>query len=151
MKTTRRAALCALILAFAIPVAACGEDDANQFREDYNAAVDRLSKINNDIGAATGGASGQTNKEIAAEFEQIADTAEQTRTDLSELTPPEDAQDEFDRLLAALQDGVADLRAVAKAATSNDPEAAAAAVQDLSESGTEITEAENALKTAVDG
>ena len=99
MKTTRRAALCALILAFALPVAACGEDDANQFREDYNAAVDRLSKINNDIGAATGGASGQTNKEIAAEFEQIADTAEQTRTDLSELTPPEDAQDEFDRLL----------------------------------------------------
>ena len=46
---------------------------------------------------------------------------------------------------------MADLRAVAKAATSNDPEAAAAAVQDLSESGTEITEAENALKTAVDG
>jgi hypothetical protein len=151
MKTTRHAALCALILTLAIPVAACGEDDANQFREDYNAAVDKLSKINNDIGAATGGASGQTNKEIAAEFEQIADTAEQTRTDLAELTPPEDAQDEFDALLAALEDGVDDLRAVAKAATSNDPEAAAQAVQDLSESGAEITEAENALKTAVDG
>ena len=54
-------------------------------------------------------------------------------------------------MLAALKTGVADLRAVADAATSNDPAAATKAVADLSESGAEITKAEDALKDAVDG
>jgi hypothetical protein len=140
-------------LALALAVTGCGGDDdeSDQFREDYNAAVDRLSEINTDIGQAAGGAAGQSNAAIAKEFESIADTAERTRTDLAELDPPDDAGDEFDELLAALDKGVDDLNAVAAAAKKGDPRAAAEAVQSLSRSGEQITQAENALKQAVDG
>ncbi len=150
MNRTRAAALAAMTLAIALPVAACGGDDSDEFREDYNAAVEDLSKVNDDIGQAAG-AAGDSNKQIAKKFDEIADTAEQTRTDLAALEPPEDAKEEFDELLAALKKGVADLRAVADAAISNDPAAATQAVADLSKSGAEITKAENALKDAVDG
>ena len=151
MNRTRAAALAAMTLAIALPAAACGGgDDSDEFREDYNAAVENLSKVNDDIGQA-GGDAGESNQQIANKFDEIADTAEQTRTDLAALEPPEDAKEEFDELLAALKKGVADLRAVADAATSNDPAATAQAVSDLSESGAEITKAEAALKDAVDG
>ena len=125
--------------------------DIDQFREDYNAAVDKLSKINTDIGSAAGDAGERSNAKIANEFNQIADTAEQTRSDLADLDPPEDAKQEFDKLLAALEKGVGDLRSVAKAAKSNNPQRANQAVEDLARSGEEITAAETALKKAVDG
>jgi hypothetical protein len=67
-------ALCALALALA---AGCGGDDANQFREDYNTTVDRLSTINGEIGSATSGSAGESSAAIA---KQLAD-----------LDPPEDA------------------------------------------------------------
>ena len=82
---------------------------------------------------------------------QFADTADETRRDLARLEPPSDAQDEFDRLVAGLKKGVADLHAVADAAAENDPHAAAVAVRSLRRSGQRITDAEDALKKAVDG
>jgi hypothetical protein len=142
----------AAALALALAAAGCGgDDDTDQFREDYNAAVDRLSKVNTDIGQAASGAAGQSSSAIAKEFQGIADTAEDTRDNLAKLDPPEDAKQEFDSLLSALDDGIDDLEAVSKAAKDSDPQAAARAVQSLSKSGQEITEAENALKQAVDG
>jgi uncharacterized phage infection (PIP) family protein YhgE len=151
MNRTRLAAVCLAALTVALPAAGCGGDDSDQFREDYNAAVDKLSRINSDIGSAAGGAAGQSNDAIAKEFDKIADTAEQTRSDLAELDPPDDAKEEFDRLLSSLEKGVGDLRAVASAAKSNSPQEANQAVQDLAKTGQEITDAENALKKAVDG
>jgi uncharacterized phage infection (PIP) family protein YhgE len=151
MNRPRLAIVLALAALLAITAPACGGDDSDQFREDYNAAVDKLSKINTDIGTAAGGATDQSNKTIAKEFNQIADTAEQTRSRLSDLDPPEDAKDEFDKLLSSLETGVEDLRAVAKAARANSPQEANQAVKKLAQTGQQITEAENALKAAVDG
>ena len=152
MNRPRLAIVLALAALLAVTAPACGGgDDSDQFREDYNAAVDKLSKINTDIGTAAGGATDQSNKAIAKEFDQIADTAEQTRSRLSDLDPPEDAKDEFDRLLSSLEAGVEDLRAVAKAARANSPQEANQAVKKLARTGQQITEAENALKAAVDG
>jgi ribosomal protein L29 len=151
MNGSRLTAVCLAALAVVLPAAACGGDDSDQFREDYNAAVERLSSINSDIGSAAGGAAGQSNDAIAREFDKIADTAEQTRSDLAELDPPDDAKEEFDTLLASLERGVDDLRAVASAAKSDNPAEANEAVRDLARTGREITEAENALKKAVDG
>jgi uncharacterized phage infection (PIP) family protein YhgE len=151
MNRPRLAIVLALAALLAITAPACGGDDSDQFREDYNAAVDKLSKINTDIGTAAGGATDQSNKAIAQEFNQIADTAEQTRSRLSDLDPPEDAKDEFDKLLSSLETGVEDLRAVAKAARANSPQEANQAVKKLARTGQQITEAENALKAAVDG
>jgi ribosomal protein L29 len=151
MKRSGLTALCLAALAVALPGAGCGGDDSDQFREDYNAAVEKLSRINSDIGSATGGAAGQSNDAIAKEFDKIADTAEQTRSDLADLDPPDDAKEEFDTLLSSLGKGVDDLRAVASAAKSDNPAKANEAVRDLARTGQEITEAENALKKAVDG
>ena len=91
MNRTRAAALAAMTLAIALPAAACGGDDTDEFRADYNAAVENLSKVNDDIGQA-GGDAGESNQQIAKKFDEIADTAEQTRTDLAALEPPEDAK-----------------------------------------------------------
>jgi uncharacterized phage infection (PIP) family protein YhgE len=151
MKRSGLTAVCLAALAVALPAAGCGGDDSDQFREDYNAAVERLSRINGDIGSAAGGAGAQSNDAIAKEFNKIADTAEQTRSDLAELDPPDDAKEEFDTLLSSLEKGVDDLRAVASAAKSNSPQEANQAVQNLAKTGQEITQAENALKQAVDG
>jgi hypothetical protein len=142
-------ALCLVLIAF---LGGCGDDEeTDQFREDYNAAVERLSEIDTEINSAASGAAEQSNQEIAEEFGSIAQTAERTRTDLAALEPPDDAQDEFDTLLAALQDGVSNLRAVANAAKQDDPEAAREAARELAQSGEEINAAEEALKDAVDG
>ena len=151
MNGSRLTAVCLAAMALVLPAAGCGGEDSDQFREDYNAAVERLSSINSEIGSAAGGAAEQSNDAIAREFDKIADTAEQTRSDLAELDPPDDAKEEFDTLLASLEQGVDDLRAVASAAKSDNPAEANEAVRDLARTGREITEAENALKEAVDG
>jgi hypothetical protein len=152
MPSTPRRLACAAITIFAIalPAAGCGSD-SDQFREDYNAAVQKLTSVNSDIGSATGGAAGRSNAAVARQFDQIADAAERTRSELAGLEPPEDAKEEFDTLLAAIGDGVDDLRAVATAAKSDNPEEASQAVQQLAQTGQEITQAENALQKAVDG
>src|SRR5918995_268585 len=116
MTRTRNAALVALILVPALAVAACGESEDNDFREGYNTAVKPLSELNSGIGSSINGAEGQSNAAIRKEFQNLADKAQETRDNLSELDPPDDAKQEFDALLAALDDGTADLNAVAKAA-----------------------------------
>jgi hypothetical protein len=151
MNLIRSVTAAALILLAVLPATGCGGDNSDQFREDYNAAVNKLSKINTDIGSATGGGADQSNAAIAKEFNQIADTAKQTRSDLIGLEPPEGAEEEFDELLSSLEKGVGDLRAVARAAKSNSPQRYNRAVEALAESGREITAAEIALKKAVDG
>ena len=141
-------AVCALALV--VGVAGCG-DGSNQFREDYNAAVENLTEINSEIGSATAGGAGQSNNAIAKELDEIADAADTARGELADLDPPEDAKQEFDKLLAALDTGVDDLRSMATAAKSGDSAQAQTAAQELVKSGQQITAAENALKTAVDG
>ncbi len=142
-------AVCALALV--VGVAGCGGDDSNQFREDYNAAVENLTEINSEIGSATAGGAGQSNAAIAKELDEIADAADTARGEIADLDPPEDAKQEFDKLLAALDTGVDDLRSMATAAKSGDSAKAQTAAQELVKSGQQITAAENALKTAVDG
>ncbi len=151
MLRTLRAALAALMIVASFALVACGGGEDNQFKEDYNEAVKPLSELNSDIGNSIGTAAGKSNNELANEFNKLADKAQQTRDNLSELDPPDDAKEEFDKLLSSLQDGTDDLKAVATAAREGDPQAAAKASQDLVQSGTEIQKAETALQQAVDG
>jgi len=151
MNRTRNAVVAALAVLLALVVAGCGGEDSDQFREDYNAAVGKLAKVSAEIESAAGGSGRQSNAEIAKQFNQIADTAEQTRAELAGLDPPKDAKEEFDELLGALDQGVGDLRSVAKAAKSDNPQKAGRAAARLARSGREITAAEDSLKKAVDG
>lgn len=151
MTRTRKSALAALLLVPVLGLAACGESEDNDFREGYNSAVKPLSELNSGIGSSIGGAAGESNAAIEKEFQRLADKAQETRDNLSELDPPDDAKEEFDRLLAALDEGTSDLEAVAEAAGSDDPAKAAEAAQDLVKSGTKIQQAETKLQQAVDG
>jgi hypothetical protein len=148
-----RTRLAAIALALALGAAGCGGggDDADQFREDYNAAVDRLNEVNTNIQESGQSIASQSGEEIAEDFNRIAETAEKTRQDLEDLDPPDDAQQEFDRLLSSVEEGVQALRATAEAAREENQQRFLEAAQRLSQTGEKITEAESALKQAVDG
>ena len=152
MFRTRPVAITVVVLASSLPIAACGGggDDEN-FKEDYNTAVKPLTELNSDIGNSLGGAGGQSNQAIAKEFDKLASKAQETRENLAELDPPEDAKEEFDNLVSALKDGADDLKAVADAARDGNPAKARQAGQDLVKSGTAVQEAETKLQKAVDG
>jgi methyl-accepting chemotaxis protein len=145
--------IAALALAVGLVMAGCGEDDdeADEFRDGYNAAVERLNEVNSNIEESGEELASKPGGQIAREFDRIAKTADRTRANLAELEPPEEAQDEFDRLLAAIEDGVGDIRAVADAARQENPERFQEATEQLSESGQEISQAENEFKDAVGG
>ena len=148
---TRGPAAIVLLLA-ALVAAGCGEDDdtADQFRDGYNAAIQRLNAVDTDIQESGEDVATKPGPQIAREFNRIAETAAQTRTDLAELEPPERARDEFDELLAAIEGGVASLRAVANAARKENQQQYQDATEALSESSEEISAAENELKDAVE-
>lgn len=128
-----------------------GEDEAtDEFRDGYNAAIERLNEVNTNLQERGEELTSQPGSKIAREFERIADAAAQTRADLAELAPPEEARDEFDRLLAAIREGVKDIREVADAAREGNQDRFIEATTSLSETGEEISEAEDDLKRAVE-
>ena len=133
MKLTSPVALLVLLV-----VAGCGGDN-DSFTEDYNEAVKPLADLQTNVGSS------------AAEFERLADKTSQTHDNLADLDPPDDAQDEMDKLLAGLEDVTSDLNAVADAVRSKDPTEQATAAKELVESSTEIQKAETALQQAVEG
>jgi hypothetical protein len=151
MIRTRIAAFAVLAAALSFGAVACGDDDADAFKEDYNAAVKPLSEANSDVSGAIGGEADQSNAAIAKDFEGLAQKTRLTRDNLAGLDPPEDAKDAYDDLLSALKQGTADLRAVAEAAKDSDPVAARTARDSLESSAEDIRKAESRLQRAVDG
>ena len=128
--------------------AGCGEDQS--FIEDYNAATKPLQTLASSINTAVGGAASKDDAAIAKEFERLADETKKTNDKLDELEAPDDAKAAFDDLKAALRNGEADLREVAAAAKKGDAQAAAAAVQKLSQDGDAISKAESAVASKVE-
>jgi hypothetical protein len=139
------------VAAFAIVIALAGcggeEEGADEFREGYNRVITPVAEVSAELERSDGG--DQSNREIAADFERLADSWDGARAKLSELTPPEDARDEFDELLSALEQGVDDLRGAARAADAANPDRFAEARESLARSGRAINSAEEALKDAV--
>ncbi|HEX6582163.1 MAG TPA: hypothetical protein VF056_01085 [Thermoleophilaceae bacterium] len=133
MKLTSPVALLVLLV-----VAGCGGGN-DSFTEDYNEAVKPLADLQTNVGSS------------AAEFDRLADKTKQTRENLADLDPPDDAQDEMDKLLAGLDGVTRDLSAVAEAVRSKDPTQQASAAKKLVASSAEIQQAETALQQAVEG
>ena len=148
----RRSQAAALLVLAGLAGLGCGEEDesADQFRDGYNAAIERLNEVNSNIEESGQELATKPGGQIAREFDRIADTAAQTRAELAELEPPDDAREEFDRLLAAIKDGVRNIRAVGEAARQRNQERFQEATQQLSESGEEISAAEAELTDAVE-
>jgi hypothetical protein len=140
-----------LLLAALIGVGCGGDDDTtDQFRNGYNAAIERLNEVNTNLEESGEELVSQPGSKIAREFERIARAAAQTRAELAELAPPGEARDEFDQLLAAIRDGVKSIREVADAAREGNQDRFQEATEALSESGQEISQAEAELKDAVE-
>lgn len=140
------------LLTATLAAAGCGGDDdtADQFRDGYNAAIQRLNAVNTDIRESGEELASKPGPQIAREFDRIAETAAQTRADLAKLEPPEGARDEFDALVTAIGEGAANIRAVADAARKENQQEFQDATEALSESAEEISQAEAELKDAVE-
>jgi hypothetical protein len=133
MKLTSPVALLVLLV-----VAGCGGGN-DSFTEDYNDAVKPLSELGANVGSSAG------------EFDRLAAKTKKTRDNLADLDPPDDAQDEMDKLLAGLEGVTRDLSAVADAVRAKDPAEQADAAQQLVKSSAEVQQAESALQQAVEG
>ena len=133
MKLTSPVALLVLLV-----VAGCGGGN-DSFTEDYNEAVKPLAELQTGVGSS------------AREFDRLADGTRETRQNLADLDPPDEAQDEMDKLLAGLEGVTRDLSAVADAVRAKDPTEQADAAKQLVESTTEVQRAETALQRAVEG
>src|SRR5688500_6945196 len=128
----------AVALLVLLAPACCGGSDSS-FAEDYNQALKPLSRLGEGMGAR------------AREFDRLARRTEQTRANLSKLDAPDDARDEFDKLLASLNRVTDDLGAVADATRSKDLVRQRSAAKRLARSSEEVQRAEAALRAAVEG
>jgi hypothetical protein len=148
--TVRGVTTCLLIAGFGLAFAAagCGDDDSdtNGFSQGYNAAIERLGRVNEDLADLR---NSRSTRAIAHEFEDFAGALQSTRADLSRLEPPADAADEFDAVLAALEDGVRASRRAAHAARAIRPAGQRRAVRNLQRAAEELAAAEDALRRAV--
>ena len=133
MKLTSPVALLVLLV-----VAGCGGSN-DSFTDDYNQAVKPLAELKTGAGSSAG------------EFDRLADRTRKTRENLADLDPPDDAQDEMDKLLSGLEGVTRDLSAVADGIRSKDPAQQADAAKQLVKSSTEVQQAESALQQAVEG
>jgi methyl-accepting chemotaxis protein len=140
-----------LLLAALIGLGCGGDDEStDQFRDGYNAAIERLNEVNTNLEESGDELASQPGSRIAREFERIAGAAARTRAELAELAPPEEARDEFDQLLAAIRGGVENIREVADAAREGNQDRFREATEALEESSEEISRAEAELKDAVE-
>jgi hypothetical protein len=128
--------------------AGCGDDDSDTdgFSQDYNAAIERLARVNQDLAELR---DSRSTRAIAHEFEDFATALERTRADLSGLKPPTEAADEFNAVLAALDDAVRASRRAAHAARAIRPAGQRRAVRDLQRAAEQLSDAEDALRRAV--
>ncbi len=133
MKLTSPVALLVLL----VPAGCGGGNDS--FTADYNQAVKPLAELQTGVGSS------------AAEFERLASRTRQTRENLAGLDPPDDAQEEMDKLLSGLDGVTRDLSAVADAVRSKDQAEQADAAKQLVKSSAEVQQAESALQRAVEG
>ncbi len=127
-----------VVLLVLLMVTGCGGGD-DSFTKDYNDAVKPLSQLGANVGSSAG------------EFDRLAAKTKQTHDNLADLDPPDDAQDEMDKLLTGLEGVTRDLSAVADAVRAKDPAEQADAAKQLVKSSTQVQQAESALQSAVDG
>ena len=129
--------------------APAAETAADDFVEGYNSATQPLGQLMTDLGGAGPPAPGQA--EAEQKLVKLADGLDDVEGRLRELEPPSDAKDEFDRMLSALDENIEQVRTMAKAVKSGDLDKLTKASSEFSAKGTELVEAENALRTAVNG
>jgi hypothetical protein len=138
-------------VAIALAAAGCGDDGKNDFIDGYNSATQPLNQLMGELGTASSatGAAGQ--KEARQKLTKLADGLEDVEGKLGDLEPPSDAKDEFDRMLKLLDENTDQVRTMAKAVGSGDVAELTKASAAFAEKGGQLVEAEQALRTVVNG
>jgi hypothetical protein len=140
-----------LALLFCIALlAGCGESDEEQFRDDFDPINERLSDLGEEVGDALQAARSKSNTEIAEQFDGFAEDIADIGQDVEELDPPEDLQDEVDRLEGAIADVETALTTIADAGESGDAKAARAATVDLIDEGERLDKLQGQLLDATE-
>lgn len=141
-----------LLLAVLLGLSGCGESDseADGFSEGYNAAIERLGRVNQELAGLEASSRSRSNRAIGRAFDRFAEAVESTRGDLARLEPPERAAQEFAGLLAALDESVSASRRAAAAARAIKPARQRRAVLELRRATGAISGAEDALSRAVE-
>lgn len=142
----RRPAALPLVLAVTLVAAGCGSSDDADFVDGYNAAVAPLSTTMSGLSSSPAGDPAAASKAL----DQVADGLDDVRADLAALDPPEDAADEFDRMLGALEKGTKQVRAMAGATKQGDVKQLTKATADFSATGTDLVTIEQELRTILE-
>jgi hypothetical protein len=132
-----RKLLLAPLLALGLAGAACGE---SEYIAGYDAATAPLVRLSSEHGAGTPSQNGLA--QMAAGFHDA-------RSRLAAFESPDSAQDELDRTLAAIDASREHVRMLAVAVESGDADRITAATRDYADGGSELLEAEAALRFAV--
>jgi hypothetical protein len=158
-QTTIRRAACALALVAALAGAGCGSDDdggdaattpsPTQFRAQTRMATTEISGIGTRLGATLRSARGQTDKELAVAFDDLAADVRRSVRRLRGLRAPAATRPKVTALSRALNRVALDLAAIARTARAHDGAAARAATQKLVRDSPAVRDANSALKKAV--
>lgn len=141
----RPAALC-LALAVTAVAAGCASSEDAEFVNGYNDAVEPLSTMMSDASLSPTGDPATASKS----FDRVADKLDGVRADLAALEAPEDAADEFDRMLVAIDRGTKQVRVMARAAKTGNLTKLAKATAGFSATGTKLVSIEQELRTIVE-
>jgi hypothetical protein len=142
----RRTAALPVVLTVAAIAAGCASPEDVEFVDDYNAAVAPLtttvSRLSTSIPSEP--------KAASKELDQVADRLVDVRADLAALDPPDDAADEFDRLLVTLGKSTKHVRAMARATKTGDLKRLGRATSNLSASASKLIAIEEELRAVVE-
>jgi hypothetical protein len=136
MASTNARRFLGLLLALALAGAGCGD---SEYIAGYDDAIAPLVTLTSERDAGT--ASGNRFAQMAAGFDDA-------HVRLAALDSPDSAQDELDRTLAAIDASRKHVRILAAAVRSNDADQITAATRAYAASGSELLEAEAALRFA---
>ncbi len=104
------------LLALAVPVAGCGEDEKDQYIDDFKPLNDKLLDVGRDLGVAVQGADDQSDAALAKQFAGLATRLEGVKKEIAALDTPADLKDEAAALDKNLDATVEDLEDISEAA-----------------------------------
>ena len=136
------------LLALAVPVAACGEDEKDQYIDDFKPLNDKLLDVGRDLGVAVQGADDQSDAALAKQFSGLATRLEGVKKEIAALDTPADLKDEAAALDKNLDATVGDLENISEAAGKNNAQGAAAATVQLATDAQRVNTAQNKLAKA---
>ena len=150
----RRSLLLALLSALLVTglLAGCGGDDKPSQEEVKKEYDDAFKPINDDlleqgeeVGQAVNNAEGTSDEALATQFTGLGEDTEEIKTRLDELEPPDEYEDDHNRLSKAIETVATDLREIGEAAEASDPKAARTQAAELVRHSVEVRTARRAL------